>query len=115
MASNEEANELMRILIQVVARATFPLALVRDVVGNKPTHVRAFNLCDGTRSQSEIVKKTGIDQGNFSRTLQRWIDAGVVFRVSEEKATLLHVYPIEPKAKRGGRATGKKNVTGRNR
>lgn len=116
MGGEKEASELMRILIQVVARATFPIASVRDVVGNKPAYVRAFNLCDGTRSQSEIVKETGIDRGNFSRTLQRWTDAGVVFRVGEGDATLLHVYPFEPIAKRSRKAaTDAKRATRKNR
>jgi DNA-binding HxlR family transcriptional regulator len=116
MAGDKEANELMRIFIQVVARATCPLASVRDVVGDKPAYVRAFNLCDGTRGQSEIVKKVGLDQGNFSRALQRWIDAGVVFRIGEGDSTLLHVYPVEPIAKRSRKAvTGAKTATTRKR
>src|SRR5205807_10520697 len=57
--------------------------------------IKAFNLCDGSRSQSEIASQSGIAQGNLSRTLARWISAGIIYEVGDSRDTkLLHVYPI---------------------
>ena len=104
MANTTEA--LMRALLSVTARQAFEMEKLREIVmtgsaGAK--QLRAFNLCDGTRGQAEIAKEVKIDQGNFSRTVGRWIDAGVVFRLGDGRdATLLHVYPLsdaKPKTK----------------
>lgn len=95
MKNEVNMNQLLRILIQVIARAAVPLATVQQVVGAGKKQIRAFNLCDGTLSQSEISKKTGIDQGNLSRTASRWVQGGVAFWITEDKdARLLHIYPI---------------------
>ena len=57
--------------------------------------LRAFNLCDGSRTQAEIGKELGLDSGNFSKTINRWIDEGIVIRVGEKReARPLHVYPL---------------------
>jgi hypothetical protein len=40
-------------------------------------------------------KELGLDQGNFSKTITRWIDEGIVIRVGEKReARPLHVYPL---------------------
>lgn len=55
----------------------------------------AFNLCDGTLSQGQIAKKLNLDAGNFSRTVGRWVEAGVVFRIgSEREERLRHIFPL---------------------
>jgi hypothetical protein len=57
--------------------------------------LRAFNMCDGAKGQAEIAKALKIDRGNFSRTVSRWIDEGIVFRLGEGRdAKLLHVYAL---------------------
>jgi hypothetical protein len=95
MNSQEQLNQLLRILIQVVARAAMPLTTVQEIVGSGKKQVRAFNLCDGTISQIEIAKKIGIDSGNLSRTVTRWVEHGVAFWIGRGKeARLMHVYPI---------------------
>ena len=73
--------------------------------GAGPKQVRAYSLCDGTRSQTDIAKALTLVAGNFSRTVSRWIDSGIVFRLGEgREAKLLHVYPlsIEATKKKGG-------------
>ena len=96
---------LMRALLSVTARQAFEMEKLREIVTGSAgaKQLRAFNLCDGTRRQAEIAKELKIDQGNFSRTVGRWIDAGVVFRLGDGRdATLLHVYPLsdaKPKTK----------------
>lgn len=95
MNIEESTNQLLRILIQVIARAAVPLATVQAAVGTGKKQIQAFNLSDGTLTQSQISKKTGIDQGNLSRTVARWLQSGVAFSVGEGKdARPLHIYPI---------------------
>ena len=45
------------------------------------------------RRQAEIVVKAGLDKGNLSRSLARWIEAGIVVRIGREQYPL-HVYPL---------------------
>jgi hypothetical protein len=95
MASNSET--LLRAILGVVARQAFPVEKLREIVmkGSGDKQLRAFNMCDGTKGQSDIAKTLKLDSGNFSRTVMRWIDAGVLFRVGEgREAKLLHVYPL---------------------
>jgi predicted transcriptional regulator len=85
----------LRAILATVARHTFPLEVILEIVGSGEKQLRAFNLCDGTRTQAEIVKELSLDKGNFSRTLGRWIDAGIAIRVGDIKdARPVHVYPL---------------------
>src|SRR4051812_28050396 len=95
----DTSQPFLQALISLAGRAAFPVDDLREIVcaagtaGDKQR--KAFNLCDGTRGQAEIAKQLKIDQGSFSRTVSRWIDAGVVFRIGEGRDTrLLHVYPL---------------------
>lgn len=88
----------LRAILATVARQTFPPSTLYDVVtkgGGGEKQLRAYNLCDGTRSQSEVGKEAGLDAGNFSRSLARWVDAGIVIRVGEARDVRpVHVYPL---------------------
>ena len=100
MTANSET--LLRAILTVTARQTFPPDILAPIVtakGAGAKQLRAFNMCDGLKSQSEIAKALKLDSGNFSRTVARWVDAGVVFRLGTgREAKLLHVYPLDPKA-----------------
>ncbi|WP_342725656.1 MarR family transcriptional regulator [Bradyrhizobium sp. B097] len=89
-------DELLRGILATVARQTFPpQTLAKIVVGNNGSakHLLAYNLCDGATPQTEICKKAKLDPGNFSRSLTRWIESGVVIRIGGERLPL-HVYPL---------------------
>ncbi len=96
MASDNEA--LLRAILSVTARQAFPPERLAEIVlakGAGVKQVEAFNLCDGSKTQGEIAKDSKLDAGNFSRTVSRWVDEGVVFRLGEgREARLLHVYPL---------------------
>ena len=66
-------NDLLRCAIQVVGRIAIPPDKVREIVATGKKSIHAYNLCDGTRSQMDIVKKLKLDQGSFSRTQKRWV------------------------------------------
>lgn len=91
-------EQLLRAILATVARQTFPPEFIVDKVAigaDKAKQVEAYNLCDGSRSQTEIAKHFGLDPGNFSRTVARWIDLGIVIKVGLSRdVKLLHVYPI---------------------
>src|ERR1700676_1397582 len=99
---SERIEDLLGCMIQVIGRAALPEARVREGVGSTSKQIRAFNLCDGTRTQTEIRKAVGLDAGNFHRTAKRWIESGVAFEFRKSnESRLLHVYPL---AKSAGRA-----------
>lgn len=99
----------LRAILATVARQTFPPGQLRELIlrgGAGEKQLRAFNLCDGTRSQSEIAKEAGLDAGNFSRSLSRWVDAGIVVRVGEGREVRpVHVYPLPEALSRKGKTT----------
>ena len=93
----ESQEVFLRAILATVSRQTFPLDKIVEIMGPMATEKqhRAFNLCDGSRTQAEIAKELGLDSGNFSKSLNRWIDEGIVVRVGEKReARPLHVYPL---------------------
>ena len=100
MKSSEHSDQLLRCLVHIIGRAAMPPEKVFEIVGRGAKQVEAFNLCDGTLSQKDICKKTGIDAGQMSRTFTRWIENGIAFSIGEgQSARLLHIYPLPKSAK----------------
>lgn len=90
-------ESLLRAILSTIARQTYPPARLLEILGTTAGEKqrRAFNLCDGSRTQAEIAKELGLDPGNFSKTLNRWIDEGIVVRVGQKREIRpLHVYPL---------------------
>ncbi len=95
MENSERLESLLESLIKVIGRVAIPVDKVIEIVNTSPKLVKAFNLCDGTATQTEIAKKCNIAQGNFSRAMKRWVENGVAFWIgSGTEARLLHIYPI---------------------
>lgn len=112
MTKSATVEQLLACLIQVISRTAMPAERVRDLVGDGKANLRAFNMCDGVRTQNEIAKKLKIDQGQLSKTFARWVETGIAFRVGDEnESRLLHVYPV-PKSDNAGRKqrTGKRKT-----
>lgn len=97
----ENAEPLLRAILTTTGRAVFPASAVYRIIcpkGKTPKQVNAFNLADGTRSQGEIAKQAEINTGNFSRSVSRWIEAGIMFRLGAGRdAKLMHIYPLPRK------------------
>lgn len=94
----------LRAILATVARQTFPPAQLAELVGTGKKQVAAFNLFDGTKSQGEVAKELAIDPASMSRTISRWIEAGIAIRVGDGKeARVIHVYPLPQKFLTGGR------------
>ena len=93
-----ELTDILECALQVMGRIAMPPEKIREVIGNRTKHIKAYNLCDGTNTLSDIAKKARIDQGNLSRTTRRWIEHGIVFSIGEgREGRLLHLYPLPKK------------------
>ncbi len=92
----ENSESFLAAILATVGRTAFPPSeLVRIVAptSSAKKQVVAFNLCDGKTPQAEIRKKAGLDKGSLSRSISRWIEAGVVVRVGAGQLPL-HIYPL---------------------
>ena len=92
----DTSESILKAILATVARSAFPpieLAKVVAPVAAGKRQVVAYNLCDGRTPQAEIGKKAQLDKGNLSRSIARWIEAGVVVRVGPNDYPL-HVYPL---------------------
>lgn len=92
----EATEAILRAILSTVARQTFSEAKLREIVmsrGAGQAQLNAYNACDGTKIQSDIAKAEGLDRGNFNRTLGRWEQAGIIFRVGPDEKPL-HIYPL---------------------
>jgi len=92
----EMSESLLRAIFATVARSTFPpsdlLKIVAPLAGSNK-QLAAYNLCDGKTPQVEIGKRAKLDQGSLSRSIARWIEAGVVVRIGRDQHPL-HIYPL---------------------
>src|SRR5438874_10422326 len=87
---------LLKAILATVARTTFPPDVLFKIVAptaGSDKQLLAYNLCNGETSQAEIGKKATLDQGSLSRSIAKWIEAGVMVRVGSEQLPL-HVYPL---------------------
>ncbi len=92
-----EEISLLRAILHQLARQAFTEPELKKIVSPKKDvkHLKAFNLCDGKRNLTKVADEAGIDQGQFSRMVARWVELGVMHRVGEGKnVKLLHAYPI---------------------
>ena len=97
----KNTEQLLRAILGMAARQAIPEGRLAQIVakGGGESQLHAFNMCDGEKSQGEIAKAASIDPGSFSRTVARWVEAGIVVRLGEgREATLLHVYPLSREA-----------------
>jgi len=95
---DNDSGSLLIALISLTGRVAFPPRSLYQIVCSRrggPKQIKAYNLCDGTRTQAQIISECKLDAGNFSHTVSRWIESGVMFRLgSGREAKLLHLYPL---------------------
>ncbi len=92
--NTESVEALLRAQINLLGRMAVNADELTGIVGGE-LQVKAYNLCDGTRTQPEVQKAVGLDQSNFRKTVLRWLDAGVVFKIPDDGGDkLLHLYPV---------------------
>src|SRR5690242_10914658 len=106
---DNELKQLLRMLISVIARGSYPEDKLLDAIApsKNPKYIAAYNYCDGTRIRVDIAKAAGLDKDNLNKAVARWIKLGIVFEFEDDgQAKLLHIYPIlfEPPAKAKGKS-----------
>lgn len=88
----------LRAILATVARQTFsPSDILSHVAprADSGKYIAAFNLCDGTRSIAQIASESGVDKSNLRKSINRWVDAGIVIRIEDgQEVRPVHVYPI---------------------
>ncbi len=95
MKENKRLEWLLECLIHVIGMAAVKRDEAREIVGSGVKQIQAYNLCDGSLTLTQIAKKTKLDAGNLSRSIDRWVKNGVMFRFEEGKEIrLLHIFPI---------------------
>jgi hypothetical protein len=96
-----DMNEsLLRGILSTLGRTAIAPSRIRAIVvpkGDGAKQVAAYNLCDGRTPQAEIGKRAKLDPASLSRSLARWIEAGIVFRVGADQHPL-HLYPLTKSA-----------------
>lgn len=88
----------LRAILGIVSRQVIPPDELAGKIGvgkTKLKQIEAYNLCDGSMTQGAIAKNLGLDSGNFSKTMTRWSDEGLIVRteISGEMRPV-HLYPI---------------------
>ena len=97
----DNSQVYLKAMLAMPARQSFPPDKLAGLVGTGK-QVEAYNLCDGTRTQSEVASALGLDKSNFSKTVARWSDAGVLIRITEGKEIRpVHLYPLSKEAAGG--------------
>lgn len=93
----ENSEVYLKAMMSLVARQTYPPErLVEAVtpVANTKTY-EAYNLCDGSRTQTEVATALKMDPAQLSRSVRKWIDDGIMLRISDGGGVKpVHVYPI---------------------
>jgi hypothetical protein len=88
--------DLLRAVISVASHSAFSsaelVALVAPRQSTRASQIAAYNSCDGSRTQAEVVALHKLHKGSFSETVARWLDAGVLFRIRDgRRVHLLHL------------------------
>jgi DNA-binding MarR family transcriptional regulator len=76
-----EIRDLLQVIAEpaLAARDAKSRSSLHTVVGTSAKKAKAALLMDGTRSQSAIVKESGMDQGNLSRLVKALAAAQLIF------------------------------------
>jgi hypothetical protein len=95
MSTNEA---LLRAILSTVARQSFPPEALLELVApraNSQKQVSAYNLCDGEHTQAEIAAVVKLDGASLSRSISRWVELGIMFRIGAgPEMHPVHLYPL---------------------
>lgn len=92
----DKMEGLLKGILAAVSRTAFPPEALYKIVAptsGSDKQVLAYNLCDGETQQTEIGKKAKLDAGSLSRSIAKWVEAGVVIRIGADQLPL-HLYPL---------------------
>jgi len=85
------------VIIRLLAKMVLSEGDVRKIVEHgrqkKAEWVKAYNLCDGDRNQSEISKEAKVHQGDLSDALKEWENEGIIYQVKISNKEPDKIYP----------------------
>ena len=85
-------NEL---IISLLGHLVFPAGKLKDLVAKgskKPKAIiKAYNLCDGTLSITDIATKVGIAQSSLTDAVNKWEKLGIILKIKEGN----NIYPLK--------------------
>lgn len=98
-------DQLLKAMLQTAGRRTFSEEDLLRIIGTSEKLRAAYQLCTGEKMQNIIAKEARVDSGNFSRTLARWEEAGIIFRLEDNKELKpLHIYPLSKESMKKAKA-----------
>lgn len=94
---NSEVADLVRTLVAMIGRMAFPEERLRPLVSptGSSALLEAYRMCNGRTPLAAIVKATQMDFGQLSRTVKKWVEAGIMYKVGPKQLPL-HLYPLAP-------------------
>jgi DNA-binding MarR family transcriptional regulator len=98
-----EIRDLLRLMAEpaLAKRDERLRASLHKIVGKSKQRAEAAVLMDGTRSQSDIRKQCGIDDGNLSRLVKSLREAELI-EVDERNPKIVFPIPSDLKSNMGG-------------
>lgn len=108
-SSGPETNDLLRALVAVNGRLAFPEDRLRVLVSptGNAAYLQAYRISDGRTPLTAIAQDTGLDLGNLSKAVTKWVDLGIAFRLGP-KGYCLHLYPLAVATSKVGTAAKRK-------
>jgi hypothetical protein len=87
-------------LIALIGRLVFPENELKNIIMRKKRrpedYVRAYNLCDGKHSLTEIAASIKVSIGTLSPILAYWKSIGILYEIEENrKKNYKNLYPLE--------------------
>lgn len=107
-----EQTELLREMRDLLLVMAEPALAKRDeslreslakIVGKSDSRAKAIFLMDGSKGQTAIAKKTGIDVGNMSRFIKALREASLINKDEKQNPKLVIVIPKDFFEKAGGK------------
>ena len=90
----------LKAILATLARQAFPPDRLAEIVAptaGSEKQIAAYNLCDGEHSQAQISATLKLDRGNLSRSISRWEELGIIFRLhGDGESKPVHLYPLSP-------------------
>lgn len=100
MNEHDDYSELIKqnkIIIALLGKIAFPDNKLKSMIqkkSKKPNEIlKAYNLCNGELTITEIAKQSGIAQQSLSEAITKWEQLGIIMRTGSELKPL-HLYLI---------------------
>lgn len=90
-----EIRDLLQVMAEpaLAARDVKARSALREIVGSSAKRAKAVLLMDGTRSQADLVKGSGMDQGNLSRLVKVLAETKLIGADQKRPRVLVSVPP----------------------